>query len=250
MIDDSPETGAGEMETPIEFTYLDATTMKVVARDDDFEEVYTVTLDAAGRAVKVVSEGESVVWTTSYDAAGYAQSCMIEDPTKTSYDFRPRADFTWSGGNLMQTVVPAVAGSGMEDYVYDFAYSDLSNDPERLSIDLNAFFGAVPTDPEDDGVCGILALAGLMGERSAFLTTSSADEYDVPGMPDDPQSEYRYVSEGSALPMVWTCDGEGYPVRADATYELRVYKEHKVTGERTLVRTTSYRSRYEVLYAE
>lgn len=47
MIDDSPETGAGEMETPIEFTYLDATTMKVVARDDDFEEVYTVTLDAA-----------------------------------------------------------------------------------------------------------------------------------------------------------------------------------------------------------
>ena len=105
-------------------------------------------------------------------------------------------------------------------------------------------------DPEDDGVCGILALAGLMGERSAFLTTSSADEYDVPGMPDDPQSEYRYVSEGSALPMVWTCDGEGYPVRADATYELRVYKEHKVTGERTLVRTTSYRSRYEVLYAE
>ena len=63
------------------------------------------------------------------------------------------------------------------------------------------------------------------------MTTSSADEYDVPGMPDDPQSE-------------------GYPVRADATYELRVYKEHKVTGERTLVRTTSYRSRYEVLYAE
>lgn len=48
MIDDSPETGADEMETPIEFTYLDATTMKVVARDDDFEEVYTVTLDAAG----------------------------------------------------------------------------------------------------------------------------------------------------------------------------------------------------------
>ena len=108
----------------------------------------------------------------------------------------------------------------------------------------------VQYNAEDDGVCGILALAGLMGERSAFLTTSSADEYDVPGMPDDPQSEYRYVSEGSALPMVWTCDGEGYPVRADATYELRVYKEHKVTGERTLVRTTSYRSRYEVLYAE
>lgn len=52
MIDDSPETGAGEMETPIEFTYLDATTMKVVARDDDFEEVYTVTLDAAGSGRK------------------------------------------------------------------------------------------------------------------------------------------------------------------------------------------------------
>ena len=93
VIDDSPETGAGEMETPIEFTYLDATTMKVVARDDDFEEVYTVTLDAAGRAVKVVSEGESVVWTTSYDAAGYAQSCVIEDPMETSYDFRPPGRF-------------------------------------------------------------------------------------------------------------------------------------------------------------
>ena len=89
MIDDSPETGAGEMETPIEFTYLDATTMKVVARDDDFEEVYTVTLDAAGRAVKVVSEGESVVWTTFLRCGGLCPIVRDRGPDENLLRFPP-----------------------------------------------------------------------------------------------------------------------------------------------------------------
>lgn len=230
-------------------TYPDSRTIEIENLPIDNREFHTVTLDEKGRAAEVASrytgaETYKLRQTYAYDPNGYCIGSELFNLTQTN--LHSSMEFTWESGNLT-----AAHGFDAEQEKVDYTlrYTGYKNDPKLVNLDLNAFFGAIPSADEFEGCSVILSMINRTGLRSANLTK------------DDQMSHYDYdgTLEGDWLttrqavpePMEWSIDAEGRPAKAVSPRTVTWVKINQKTGQVIPIgKAETYTDTYEFHYTE
>lgn len=229
--------------------YPDSRTIMIENLPIDNREFYTVTLDEKGRAEEVAvrytgAESGELRQTYAYDANGY---CTASDMYNLNEkDLHSHLEFTWQSGNLT-----AVNGFDAEQEKVDYTleYSGYKNDPKLVNLDLNAFFGAIPSADEFEGCSVILSMIDRTGLRSSNLSTddrTSYVSYDGPLVGD-----WLTTRQAVPEPIVWTIDAEGRPDKAISSSIVTWVKINQKTGEVIPIgKSGTYTETYEFHYTE
>lgn len=229
--------------------YPDSRTIKIENLPIDNREFYTVTLDEKGRAEEVAvrytgAESGELRQTYAYDANGY---CTASDMYNLNdKDLHSHLEFTWESGNLT-----AVNGFDAEQEKVDYTleYSGYKNDPKLVNLDLNAFFGAIPSADEFEGCSVILSMIDRTGLRSANLSTDDRTSY--VSYDGSLEGDWLTTRQADPEPIVWTIDAEGRPAKAISSSIITWVKINQKTGEVIPIgKSATYTETYEFHYTE
>lgn len=223
----------GSQEMPagtVEFTYPNATTLKMVSSGDEEVEVryHTITLDNAGRAVEIRRDGHTDRLTFAYDADGYCKECRQYDGSDTP--FYPLSTFSWKDGNLVALDTFDDQNQKVKGYSFTYEYTDRKNEAQNTNIDLNALLfdvcpGYMPVYGTD--VAQVLTAIGRLGRRCANLTRSNmmAEEFSV-----ETNGEFTESSRISDTDIRWEVQPDGRVTKTDCVETVQRTRTDK-TGK-------------------
>lgn len=241
----------GSQEIPastIEFTYPDATTLKMVSSGDEEVKVkyYTITLDNAGRAVEIRRDGHTDRWTLEYDAEGYCKLCRQYEATDTP--FYPLSTFSWKDGNLVALDTYDDRNEKVKRYSFTYEYTDRKNDVQNTNIDLNALLfdvcpGYMPVYGTD--VAQVLTTIGRLGRRCANLTGSNmmAVEFTVQN-----DGNFTFSSRISDTDIRWEVQSDGRVTKTDCVETVERIRTDNKTGKTEPVYEYKIKNSYTIHY--
>lgn len=238
------EDSAAGIDQELTFTYPDAKTLKFTSTSENgsYNQAYTVTLNAAGYATEVRRDHYSDRWTFAYDAEGRCIESEQFDIDETQV--YPRSTFDWKDGDLVAIHTFDNANKPVEAYSFDYAYTELKNDAQTMSLDLNALLfdvcpGYMPIYHTD--IAQVLATAGRLGRRSAHLTKTDATD-EVFSIDISPNEDYLYYLEIQPENEIfeWELDDAGRVKRVFVTARVQCIQENRKTHEKTIIEEKSY----------
>lgn len=182
LLDRTPEDETDEAEETVTFNYADATTLNInitntTVAPEYANTSYTVTLDAAGRAIEAHNDNySSAYWTFVYNEDGY---CTEYTQSGVGIPALPRATCSWTEGNLTALDSYNILGDKVPESCFSFDYfPGTTNRTDAMSLDLNAWiFNICPALDNNELPMGmLLAGIGRLGGRSACLTKTTRNE--------------------------------------------------------------------------